>query len=212
MSNMRGRPRKPLARHLLEGTDRVSHRRGIDAPRSGPDDMCPPVDFKGFMRAEWERTVASTAPGHLLPAHRPLLRQWCVCQDILYRAETELAKHAARPCQGETSLTVRGARGGFVPHPALKIISDYTAALRLLAGELGLSPVGRERVSAPDGPQLGLALGDSVDGTLERLAPPGTPGHTMYQLRVKAGLVAPQLGAGDSDASQMEDADESENG
>ena len=100
--------------------------------------------------------MRGAAPGHFRASDAGLLRTYCasvVRRDVI-KAELEawIAKRDKQP--GETSLLVKGPRGGLAPHPAYRLLSVAERELRGLAAELGLSPTSRERVHATEEPTL----------------------------------------------------------
>ena len=140
---MRGRKRKPRELHIVEDTLRKDRHgaRGLDV--SGELPVCPPW-LSATAAKEWHRLLPELDRlGIISKTDTGVLAAYCMAWGKLRSTELILRK------QG---LVIRCGVDGTSrkPHPALTIQRTAVAELRQLAGELGLSPTARERLSGDD--------------------------------------------------------------
>jgi P27 family predicted phage terminase small subunit len=142
-----GRPRKPTAQKKLQGTYRPD--RAVRNELTLPAGMPPcPAWLNAEARAEWERVVPTLfAAGALSALDGGRLADYC--------AAHSLAVEATQLYQDE-GIVVDSPQGQKA-HPAVGTAKDARAQARQLAGEFGLTPAGRSRVSAPPKPGEGEA-------------------------------------------------------
>lgn len=92
-------------------------------------------------KAEWRRIMPLlTARKILTEADMGSVENYCIAIGQVREMEEVIKK------QGHVMMTERGPRA----HPAVKIQSDAMTRARLLASELGLTPVSRSRPSIRD--------------------------------------------------------------
>lgn len=138
----RGPPPKPSALKRLEGTYRKD--------RSAQNEMTVPpgmptrpdwLDAEG--RAEWDRVVPMLADRVLTEVDRAMLADYCAAQSLAVKATRDYQK------RGVMLETPYGPQ----KNPMVKVAQEARAQARLLAGEFGLSPASRSRVSAKEEPK-----------------------------------------------------------
>jgi P27 family predicted phage terminase small subunit len=92
-------------------------------------------------KAEWRRVMPDLTKRRILTqADLGSLENYCIASGQVREMERLLAK------EGHVVETARGPRA----HPAFRIQSDAMTRARLLAAELGLTPVSRSRPSIHD--------------------------------------------------------------
>lgn len=136
----RGPPPKPSAIKKAQGTFHA-HRsaRNEVAPPPG----CPPMptwlDAEG--RAEWRRVVPQLQSlGILSEIDGSMLADYCAAHALAIKATKNYQRKG---------VTVKN-NGQVQRNPMIKVAQEARAQARLLAGEFGLSPSSRSRISAPD--------------------------------------------------------------
>lgn len=133
----RGPPPKPSAQKKLAGTfrkDRAAKREMAPPPGTPPRPDW--LDAEG--RKEWDRVVPQLeALGVLSEIDGAMLADYCAAHALAVKATRAYQK------QGLT-VTINGQR---LKNPNIKIAQEARAQARLLAGEFGLSPSSRSRVS-----------------------------------------------------------------
>jgi P27 family predicted phage terminase small subunit len=104
-------------------------------------------------KAEWRRVMPLLVERRILTdADLGSLENYCLCVGQVRATQAVIAS------EGLTITTKNGLRA----HPAVRIQSDAMTRARLLAAELGLTPVSRSRVAIreddndPDSSDLGL--------------------------------------------------------
>jgi P27 family predicted phage terminase small subunit len=111
--------------------------------------------------AAYREILAAAPPGLFRPLDIPALCRHCTLQVAFDLAREEFLVHAHGPkAQGESAVVSRGARGSLVGLPALKVMSDLAAALRLSGAELGLTPGAREKITTDEQCRLPLSKSD----------------------------------------------------
>lgn len=135
----RGPPPKPSAVKKAQGTFHKSRSaRNEVAPKPGVPPMPTWLDAEG--RAEWRRVVPQLeALGILSEIDGAMLADYCAAHSLAIRATKKYQR------QGP-SVKINGQ---VQRHPMIKVAQEARAQARLLAGEFGLSPSSRSRISAP---------------------------------------------------------------
>lgn len=138
-----GRPRKPTALHVLEGTDRPD-RTNRNEPTPTLTDDKPPVWLKGRGRKGWRWIAPVVADMKILTdADKAALALLC---DAL-GDYTECQEALRRDGRFYETLTKLGERM-IKPHPAVAQASDaWRRAARMMV-EFGMTPSARSRVKA----------------------------------------------------------------
>jgi P27 family predicted phage terminase small subunit len=153
----KGRKPIPAAVKIARGTFRASRGAGIVAPIG---DMSAPKWLCKEEASAYRELLASSPPGLFRPFDIPAICRHCTLQVAFDFAREEFLAHAhGRKAKGESAVVSRGARGSLVGLPALKVMSDLAAALRLSGAELGLTPGAREKITTNE--QGSLPLGES---------------------------------------------------
>ncbi len=146
----RGPPPKPTAQKKAEGTYRASRAsRNELAPKPGVPDRPNWLDAEG--RREWDKVVPQLeALGVLATIDAAMLADYCSAQALAVKATRIYQRQGPQ-------VTVNGQKQR---HPMIKVAQEARAQARLFAGEFGLSPSSRSRISAPDKDE-GLAAANS---------------------------------------------------
>lgn len=135
---MRGRPPKPTALKLIQGTarpDRLNKRE--PKPKLGAPSC--PSHLDQAARNEWRRVVPELVKlGVISRIDAATLAAYCQNYSRWVAAELELEKHGG--------LTYVGEKGMIRKHPAVGIAHDAMAAMKAFAAEYGLTPASRARV------------------------------------------------------------------
>ncbi|MGA2076691.1 MAG: P27 family phage terminase small subunit [Terriglobia bacterium] len=154
----KGRKRVPAAVKIARGTFRVSRGAGIVAPTG---DMSAPSWLCEEEAAAYREILAAAPAGLFRPLDIPALSRHCTLQVAFDLAREEFLAHAKGPKgEGESAVVSRGARGSLVGLPALKVMGELAAALRLSGAELGLTPGAREKITTDDQARLPLDKSD----------------------------------------------------
>lgn len=103
--------------------------------------ISPPGWLSKHAKAEWRRVMPDLTKRRILTtADLGSLESYCIALGQVHDMERLIAK------EGYIVQTDRGPRA----HPAVRIQSDAMTRARLLAAELGLTPVSRSRPSIRD--------------------------------------------------------------
>ena len=165
-----GRPRKPTALRLLQGS------RGRPAGHSRPIDKTEPKPVGNLFEAPawltdsqklvWSYHISNSPRGLLKRLDQRLFAAWCVACDLQQTAVEMQAKIDAtngakllvqpRDAQGNPS-------GQAYQSPYLAIINRQHVVMAKLVTELGFSPASRTRIS------LGAAPDDTPDNAFDDL-------------------------------------------
>jgi P27 family predicted phage terminase small subunit len=140
-----GRPRKPAA---------------PSPPPIAPVANIPdaPTWLSKPARAEWIRSAALLVErGTLTDGDLAVLEVFCSAKGRLVEASRLLARDG---------LTVKGANGARVKHPAVSIASEASSLIRTLGQQLGLTPASRAR-AASHAPKARSNGSNSWDGLLD---------------------------------------------
>jgi phage terminase small subunit len=120
--------------------------------------------------AVYREMLATAPPGLFRPLDIPAICRHCTLQVAFDFAREEFLEHAHGPlAEGEGRVVARGARGSLVGLPALKVLGELAAALRLSGATLGLTPGDREKITTD--PQQNLPL--APDDQWTQFAPEG---------------------------------------
>lgn len=139
--------RKPAKLLLLAGRGDGKDSAGRPVPPPPAFERCAPNPptaswFDREARAEWRRTVPELAALGLLKApDRAVLVVWCLTWSRYVAA--------VKQYQRDGMLVTNPDSGNLRRHPAVGIAETAAAQLRTYAAELGLSPAGERRISAP---------------------------------------------------------------
>ena len=132
------RPPKPISLHKVEGTYQPSrHDRRQFEPHGEPlAAMAVPSFLTKAQKELWASLLAQAPRGVLQVADWPLFSSYVLHVDALM---------GANRAQKERPLVTADGRVS----PYLRIQRQTAEVLRMLAGELALSPAGRARLGAP---------------------------------------------------------------
>ena len=154
----KGRKRIPAAAKIARGTFRADRGAGIVAPVG---DMSAPPWLSEEEAAAYREILAAAPRGLFRPLDIPALSRHCTLQVAFDLAREEFLAHAKGPKgEGESAVVSRGARGSLVGLPALKVMGELAAALRLSGAELGLTPGAREKITTDEQGRLPLDKAD----------------------------------------------------
>ena len=145
----RGPKPKPTSLRLLAG--RRSLAGSGPAAQFAPGEPGMPKHLGKTARTVWKRTVTElTSAGVLSVADRDILAAYAVAVADLETLSARIDKDGLM--MEVDSLNRNGEATGVKvlrPHPGLKWRQDLLTKVKQLAGELGLTPAARSRVSAP---------------------------------------------------------------
>lgn len=146
---MRGRPPKPLAVKMAEGSPIRKDRLNTDAPEPPRGPMEAPADLSPCEAIVWAHLMANQAAGVLRPVDTGAMRHYCWFYVQFVEAQAELrAWEAAPKKKGETRFLRRARNGALVVHQLFRLVNDLRDQIGKLEGVLGLNPVSRERIHA----------------------------------------------------------------
>ena len=142
-----GSPPKPTHLKILDGdrADRINYDEPI------PDEDCeikPPPGMRGGARKVWRRLAPDLIDKGVLTA-------WdvdsfaIVCDALALRAEC--LKKIHDPGDEDGGLTARGAAGGRIPNPRLRIVRDCYNDIARFGSRFGLTPADRARLTIDRG-------------------------------------------------------------
>jgi P27 family predicted phage terminase small subunit len=141
--NKRGRAPTPTKLRLLHGEHRPSR---INANEPVPAAMEPvaPEWFTVEARAVWDRVTYQLKMMELLTAaDQDALVVYCEAV-VNYEAAVKLVSKAG--------LLIRGRDGNVVKNPAVQMVRDFGATIRVMSGEFGLTPAARVGLSTKSNP------------------------------------------------------------
>ena len=144
-----GRPRKPAAIHLVQGTrDRTA--KG-DEPKFASEYPARPPHLRGFAKLEWERLSHQLKPlGMVTKADRAMLVALVEAWAIYREMDKLIKKH------GVTYTTTTLAGDEMVrPRPEVAMRDQALKNIKSFSSEFGLTPSARTRVSIPEKPKGG---------------------------------------------------------
>jgi phage terminase small subunit len=140
-----GRPRKPRALKLVQGTDRPDRANAAaPAPRAAPLPR-PPADLNAREQRAWAQLAELVDPLRVVTAADIVaFRQMAVCIAMIDQARSELKEHKWR-----TDYEVHTEFGtSYRKRPQVETIATYQKLLFAELGRFGLTPADREKVSA----------------------------------------------------------------
>ncbi len=146
-----GRPRKPLALKVLEGTARKD-RTNPRAPKPKIVEGFPPApaDLTKSEKQGWKMLADVVKPLRVVtPADMVAFRQMAISLAMIDQARRELKKAG-----GETSYSVFTESGEVIrSRPQVETIAKFQKILGSQLADFGLTPADREKVSALNGDQ-----------------------------------------------------------
>jgi P27 family predicted phage terminase small subunit len=138
-----GRPRKPSALKLLQGTfrkDRAPKRE--PKPPAGDRPPSPPSYLGKVARAEWARLAKRLhGVGLLTEVDRSKFAMYCQAYARWQEAEQVITE------QGMTFMTDKGY---VCQRPEVSISNKQCEIARKIGGEFGLDPAARSRIDVPE--------------------------------------------------------------
>lgn len=169
----RGPPPKPSKLKKLQGTfrkDRAAPRELVAKPGVPPR----PTWLNAEGRAEWERVVPQLqALGILSTIDQSMLADYCTAH--------ALAVNATKKYQRE-GMTIK-VNGQLQKHPAVKIAQEARSQAARLAGEFGLSPSSRTRISTPSADDA-LGAANEKMKRADPSAPPDAAADFLFKPRL----------------------------
>jgi P27 family predicted phage terminase small subunit len=134
----RGPARKPTQLAILHGDQPCRVNMNTPQPNDAP--LEPPDGMSDAAREIWDYTVAQLNGMHIATAaDRDVLASYCEAIVIQQDAAESIRRDG---------LLVPGAKGGLVKNPAVAMHHGYTALIRVLAREFGLTPSARSEITA----------------------------------------------------------------
>lgn len=105
-----------------------------------------PADLSEQAAQVWSLCVSEMAANRSLrESDLPLIRSYCETIDIMWQAAASITKYGALIEFEELNDDGDVVGRSIKPNPAVRMHKDATGTARLLAGELGLSPMSRIR-------------------------------------------------------------------
>lgn len=144
-----GRTPAPTALKVVRGErpDRINQNE----PRPTVSAKVPtcPAHLSASAKRVWRRLAPELhRAGVLTDWDREALGVWCEAVVIHRQAVEELQS---------AELVITGDNGNQVKNPLLQIVRDSAQTIRAFAGEFGLTPSSRGRISMPKGEELAAA-------------------------------------------------------
>ncbi|MEK7178536.1 MAG: P27 family phage terminase small subunit [Patescibacteria group bacterium] len=157
-----GRPRKPRALKLVQGTDRPDREnKRAPAPPSAP--LPPPQkDLNPHEKRAWRELAALVDPLRVAaPADVVAFRHLVYCL-----GQVEQARAALRKAGSQTFETVSEGGVSVKKRPEVEIIATFEKILDAKLGRFGLTPAEREKVTKAGDDGVGDPLDEfAVGGT-----------------------------------------------
>lgn len=147
-----GRPRKPRALKLVQGTDRPG-RANTRAPTPASVPLPPaPKDLTAHEKRSWKHFAELVDPLRIAAAADVIaFREMVRCHGIIHQAAAEL-----RAAGGKLTYVVVTESGPSVrKRPEMEIIATFTKLLDAKLARFGLTPAEREKVTK---------IGDDAEG------------------------------------------------
>jgi P27 family predicted phage terminase small subunit len=153
---MKGRPKKPMSIKIAEGNRRQRGKAELmpDAPGIGRPSLPPSIE--GEAARLWVKVVASLPDGLLTRADEATLEAFAGAWATYREADAKIQK---------TGLLVQSPQGP-IRNPLLVVRNHACQHIISLGAVLGMSPVARARLAAPnsaDSDPMALLLGDDGD-------------------------------------------------
>lgn len=143
-----GRPRKPRALKLVQGTDRPD-RDNARAPRNvrAADLSKPPADLTPLERRAWKHLATLVQPMRVTTeAHVAAFRQMAISLAMIDQARAELAEYG-----GRTDYEVTSDFGtSYRKRPQIEIIATFKKLLAAELARFGMTPADQEKVTTFD--------------------------------------------------------------
>lgn len=151
-----GRPRKPLALHLLEGTQRLDRMPEAEPVLQAPIDTPAPAHLTPSQKELWDHGIKHAPIGMIGTADKQTLLSWVVAADEVNDAETHLREEGRmletdaeeletiRPDGTRIIRRICAKRG---PNPWAAFRDKAFQRMMKATSELGFSPVSRTRIS-----------------------------------------------------------------
>lgn len=139
-----GRPRKPRALKLVQGTDRPD-RANKRAPTPGPAPLPPPPkDLTTHEKRSWKQLAALVDPLRIAAAADVVaFREMVRCHGLITQAAAEL-----RAAGGKLTYEAFTEAGvSYRKRPELELIATFTKLLDGKLARFGLTPAEREKVT-----------------------------------------------------------------
>lgn len=136
---MKGRRPKPASLKRLAGNP-GKRRLNLDEPRPGGRARCP-NHLSREAKREWRRLAPELERlGLLTSIDRAALAAYCSCWAIAVEAEKEIS---------ELGAVIIDEKGRALKNPAVNIVRDMWAQMRLYEVEFGMTPSARSRIHVP---------------------------------------------------------------
>ncbi len=159
-----GRPPKPTAQKRFQGTLRPHRENASEWQPPAGTPPCP-SHLRAAELALWRFLVGMMATsGVLTSVDGGALEGYCVAYVRATKADAQVRR---------TGLTFKTPTNQVQINPALSISKDAWKQVDLFGSKLGLSPVARRNVSAPDKPPVDDAEGFLFNGGPQLTAVPG---------------------------------------
>lgn len=147
-----GRPEKPLAQKIADGTFRAD-RANLSVPQPSPFDPKNPFDQESDLIAWqcWEMIVPELMERYSVGlGDRLVVHQYCWYFQRAMRAAEEYG----------LKMTTMNDMGDEKVHPLLKVEDSSWDRVNAVGAKLGLNPVDRNKIRAQNGP-LGVLAGSN---------------------------------------------------
>lgn len=153
MASNAGRPPKPTALKLLQGTarpDRVNPNE--PQPKKAAKVPSPPPELSVRGKKTWRKMAKELhGLGLLTNVDLHALQNYCQCHDEMITAQALLIDYNIKN-PTTPNLTISNS-GMMRSHPYVNQIKEARAQMLKFAQEFGLTPSARTRVSAPEKPK-----------------------------------------------------------
>ena len=143
--------RKPTPAHLKLVTGNPGRRPIADVtkkahkPRVSEGAPRMPKGIRPEVKKIWQRAIRSVPHSLLVGIDAEILYQWCLARCLLETAEEKFFA---------SGMLVKTPNGMPVQSPYLAVINRQQQILLALAGELGFTPIARQRLGVDNGAPL----------------------------------------------------------
>lgn len=148
--NRGGRPPKPTALHIIQGTARPARMRKRKAEPQPAGELHEPPEWMGDdLKASWRYVITHSPPGLLKMIDRGALALWVEAEN---RHRIATMTQAAIDRGKTAPYLVKGPDGLLLVSPYVEIIDRAARVMLRCITELGFSPAARPRIrlDAPD--------------------------------------------------------------